>query len=112
MQSGGVCREARSEVSGTAKGGTDGQEVQKEAQSGGSRWHNTPKAGTALPDVCRCTRDHPKAMGLTRGDLPGKQETEVRASAEEKVARQKSAEAILGSQTNRPTNPVLVVGGG
>ena len=43
MQSGGVCREARSEVSGTAKGGTDGQEVQKEAQSGGSRWHNTPK---------------------------------------------------------------------
>lgn len=51
-------------------------------------------------------------MSLTRGDLPGKLEAEVRASAEEKVVRQKSAEAIVGSQTNRPTNPVLVVGGG
>ena len=40
-----------SEVSGTAKGGTDGQEVHKEAHSGGSRWHNTPKAGTVITDV-------------------------------------------------------------
>lgn len=95
-----MCREARSEVSGTAKGGTDGQEVHKEAPSEGSRWHNTPKAGTVEPDRCRCTRDHPKANDLTRGDLPDEPEPEVRASAEEKAVMQKSAEAIVGSQTN------------
>lgn len=105
-----MCREARSEVSGPAKGGTDEQEVHKEAQSGGSRWHNTPKAGTALPDCCRCTRDHLKANDLTPGGLPGEQEAEARASAEAKGVWQKSAEVIVGSQTGYSTNPVLVVG--
>ena len=76
----------------------------------GSRWHNTPKAGTAGACTSRCARDHPKAMHLTRGDLPLTLGAEARASAEVKIERQKSAEAIVGSQTGYSTNPVLVVG--
>lgn len=51
-------------------------------------------------------------MRLTRGDLPVKLEAEACENAEAKTGGQKSAEAIVGNQTNRPTNPVLVVGGG